>query len=79
MTPFTFHWYAGLLPPLTGIAVKVTELPGQNGFVEAEMDIPAGRFAFTTIVIEFDVAGLPTGQAIFDVITQEITSPLFGE
>jgi len=48
---------------LTGIAVKVTELPGQNGFVEAEMDIPAGRFAFTTIVIEFDVAGLPTGQA----------------
>ena len=64
---------------MTGVAVNVTELPGQNGFVEAEMLIPAGRLAFTTIVIEFDVAGFPTGQAIFDVITQETTSPLFGE
>jgi len=59
--------------------VKITELPGQNGFVEAVMLIPAGRFALTIIVIEFDVAGLPIGQAIFDVRTQETTSPLLGE
>ena len=59
--------------------MKVTEFPGQNGFVDALMDIPAGRLALTTIVIEFDVAGFPTGQAIFDVITQKTTSPLFGE
>ena len=67
------------MPPLTGVAVNVTELPGQNGFVEGEMLMPAGRFAFTSIVIEFDVAGFPTGQAMFDVITQKTISPLFGE
>ena len=60
-------------------AVKVTEFPGQNGFEDAEILIPAGRFALTIIVIEFDVAGLPIGQAIFDVRTQETTSPLLGE
>ena len=62
-----------------GVAVNVTEFPGQNGFVDAAMVIPAGRFAFTTIVIEFDVAGFPTGQAIFEVITHKTTSPLLGE
>ena len=67
------------MPPFIGVAVKVMELPGQNGLVEAAMVIPAGRFALTTIVIEFEVAGFPTGQAMFEVITQETTSPLFGE
>ena len=60
------------------MAVKVTELPGQNGFDDAVIVIPAGRFALTIIDIEFDVAGLPTGQAIFDVRTQETRSPLLG-
>ena len=27
--PFFFHWYAGVVPPLTGVAVKVTEVPVQ--------------------------------------------------
>ena len=25
--PFTFHWYVGLVPPLVGVAVKVTDVP----------------------------------------------------
>ncbi len=28
-TPFTFHWYEGLAPPLVGVAVNVTEVPVQ--------------------------------------------------
>ena len=29
-TPFTFHWYTGELPPFTGVAVKLTGVPGQT-------------------------------------------------
>ena len=61
-----------------GVAVKVTDDPGQNGFGEAEIDTPAGRFALTTIVIEFDVAGLPVGQAMFEFKTHVTISPLLG-
>ena len=34
-TPFTFHWYAGLLPPFTEAAVKVILVPVQVLMVEA--------------------------------------------
>ena len=27
--PFFFHWYVGVEPPFTGVAVKVTEVPEQ--------------------------------------------------
>jgi hypothetical protein len=43
------------------------------------IDTPAGRFALTIIVIEFDVAGLPIGQEIFEFKTQVTTSPLLGK
>ena len=79
MIPFTFHWYAGKGPPLLGVALKVTDDPGQNGFGVAVMDTPAGRFALTIIVIEFDVAGLLIGQAMFEFKTQVTTSPLMGK
>ena len=75
----TFHWYAGKSPPLLGVAWKVTDDPGQNGFGVAVMDTPAGRFALTIIVIEFDVAGLLIGQAMFEFKTQVTTSPLMGK
>jgi hypothetical protein len=60
-----------------GVAVKVTEVPAQiapEG--TAAMLTLAGKFGLTVIVIAFDVAGLPVGQAIFDVITTVITSAL---
>ena len=25
--PLTFHWYEGVVPPLVGVAVKVTDVP----------------------------------------------------
>src|SRR5688572_8791949 len=37
-TPLTCHWYDGLVPPLTGVAVKVTDAPSQIDVVVATMD-----------------------------------------
>jgi hypothetical protein len=42
--PLTFHWYEGIVPPFVGVAVNVTDDPGQNGLEDAAMVIPAGRF-----------------------------------
>ena len=33
--PFTCHWYAGADPPLSGVAVNVTEVPEQIVVVDA--------------------------------------------
>src|SRR4051794_37801694 len=33
--PFTFHWYDGVVPPFTGVAVKVTAVPVQMVVAEA--------------------------------------------
>ena len=59
--------------------MKVTADPGQNGFEDAEMLIPAGRLVFTTIVIEFDWAGFPEMHVSDDNREQVITSLLAGE
>ena len=42
-----------------GVAVNVTDAPGQKGFDDAAIVIPAGNPVFTTIVMELDVAGFP--------------------
>ena len=41
LIPLTFHWNAGFVPPFTGVALKVTAVPEQTGFEDAEMDTPA--------------------------------------
>ena len=48
--PFFFHWYNGLLPPLVGVAVKVTGVPAQTGFVDATIETEAGTVGFTVTV-----------------------------
>jgi len=63
---------------LPGVAENVTELPGQNGFEEAEMETLTGRLGFTVIVIVLLVAGFPEGQRAFDVKVQVIISPMMG-
>ena len=45
-----------------GVAMNVTEAPGQKGFWEAAIVIPTGEPVLTTIVMELDVAGLPETQ-----------------
>jgi hypothetical protein len=77
-TPFTFHWYVGVVPPFIGVAVKVMDEPGQKGLDEAAIVIPAGKPVFSIIVIVFDVAGLPSGHAILEFNTQVTKSPFTG-
>ena len=74
--PPLYHWYDGI-PPLVGIAVKVTEVPAQiapGG--EAVILTLAGNNGFTVIVMLLDVAGLPVAQVAVEFITTEICSPL---
>ena len=63
-------------PPLIGVAVKVTELPAQDGLAEATIDTLTGRFGLTVIVIWLDSAGFPVGQVAFEVNSHLILSPL---
>ena len=41
LLPFTFHWYDGVVPPLTGVAVNWTDVPAQMA--------PAGDAAMLTL------------------------------
>ena len=61
---------------MVGVAVKVTDVPAQMAPEgTAAIVTLAGRFGFTTILIGFDVAGLPVAQVAFEVITTVIISP----
>jgi hypothetical protein len=75
LVPFNFHWYAGVAPPLVGVAVNVTEVPEQTGFAEAAILTLTGKFGLTTIVIVLEVAGLPVTHDAFEVNTQVTISP----
>ncbi len=46
--PFFFHWYVGVVPPLVGVAVKVTDVPEQLD--EAPVIATEGVTLFTTAV-----------------------------
>jgi hypothetical protein len=72
--PFSFHWYAGVVPPLVGVAVKVTLVPAHIVVAEAAMLTLTGRFGLTVMVIALDVAGLPVGQVALEVNIQVTTS-----
>jgi hypothetical protein len=75
--PFTFHWYAGDVPPLTSVAVKVTEVPAQTGFAEAEIETLTGRVGLTVIIIVFDVAGLFVTQTVSEEVRMQDTRSRF--
>ena len=75
--PFINHWYLGVVPPLTGVAVKLTELPGQILLVEAEIETEGTGAGKTVIVSLLLVAVGVVGQMAEDVITTITTSPLF--
>ena len=51
LLPLTFHWYTGVVPPLTGVAVKVTEVPAQIVVLSATMLTEAVRIGLTVAVI----------------------------
>jgi hypothetical protein len=77
LVPFTFHWYAGVVPPLVGVAVKVTEAPAQ--IVEPEplaMLTEGVTEVFTVMAILLEVAVVGLAQAALDVSTQVTASEL---
>ena len=78
LVPFSFHWYVGVVPPLVGVAVNVTEVPAQTGLAEAAIDTVTGSKGLTVMVTVFDVAGLPVGQVALEVRTQVTRSLLVG-
>ena len=53
-------------------------VPLQTEFCEGAMETLTATFVFSTIVIEFDVAGFPVGQGTLEFRTHETTSPLAG-
>jgi NADPH:quinone reductase-like Zn-dependent oxidoreductase len=56
---------------LVGVAENVTVVPAHTGFEEALMATLTAFSGLTVIVMVFEVAGLPEGQPIFEVSTQE--------
>jgi len=46
-----YHWYDGVVPPLVGVAVKVTVAPEQTGLASAAIEAMTGRTAFTIVLL----------------------------
>ena len=68
----------GVNPPPLGVALKVTELPAQNGFCEAVMVTLTGVSGVTVTGYWMLDAGLFVVQVSLDVNVQETISPLTG-
>ena len=64
-----------MVPPLVGVAVNVTFVPGQMVVELAAMLTLAGKFGFTVMVTVLEVAGLPVAQVTLDVNVQVIVFP----
>lgn len=74
LEPLSFHWYAGV-PPLVGVAVKVTLVPEQMFVAEAETATAGVIVVPTVIVTGAEVAVAGDAHDSEEVITQVITSP----
>src|ERR1035437_5526035 len=73
-----YHWYDGVKPPLTDVAVKLTVMAAQTGLASANIETLTGRKGLTVIVTGAEVAGLPVGHTALEVRATVITSPLTG-
>ena len=65
-----------MVPPLVGVAVKVTEVPAQTELAEAAIETLTGKFGLTVMVTTLEVAGLPVAQVALEVKIQ-VTASLF--
>ena len=63
---------------MPGVAVNVTDNPGQKGLGLAVMDIDAGNPGIPVRVMAFDVAGLPDTHCREEFRMQVTTSPETG-
>lgn len=78
LLPFTFHWYVGLVPSFTGVAVKVTDSPGHISVSEEVMETDGVKIGLTTIGIALLVAVRGDAHSASDVTITLILSPLTG-
>lgn len=76
LLPFTFHWYVGVAPPLTGVAVKVTLLPLHTVVAGVLIDTDGTTLGVTVIRIALDDTLVDDAQAALLVSWQETTSLL---
>lgn len=53
--PFIFHWYDGFIPPFTGVAAKVTNVPVHILLADAVMLTDGITGELTVIEIEFEL------------------------
>lgn len=67
--PFTCHWYDGVVPPLVGVAVKVTDALAHTVVVGVVMLTAGVTEPLIVMVIEFDVAVEGDAHPELDVIT----------
>ena len=72
--PFNFHWYAGVVPPFVGVAVKVTLVPAQIVLALAAILTVGVTFGVTVIVTSFPFAVAEVWHVLFAVITTVTTS-----
>lgn len=63
---------------MTGVAVKVTGVPWQDGLALLDMETLTGRLGFTVIFTWFEKAGLPVAHEWLEVRRHVTTSPLVG-
>src|SRR5450756_2753176 len=74
-TPFTIHWYVGVVPPLVGVAVKVTEPSEHIDTVVGVIDTDGVTLPTVTVTsLLVAVAGDAHGSLL--VITTFTLSPL---
>ena len=66
------------MPPLVGVAVKLTDVPVQTGLAEAETDTLTGSFGRTDTGYWLLDAGLFVVHVREDVNVQETMSPIAG-
>ncbi len=63
---------------MTGVAVKVTEVPAQTGLDDAFTETLTGNRGSTVMVTGAEVAGLPVAQVAFEVNVTFTISLLVG-
>jgi hypothetical protein len=79
LLPFNCHWYEGVVPPFIGVAVNVTDVPGQILLALGEILTDGVTRSLTAMVIVLLVTDAEVGHTALDVITTVILSALTSE
>jgi len=63
-TPFFFHWYVGVVPPLVGVAVKFTAVPEQTVVASAAITTEGVTGLPRLIVVALEVKVHPFAETV---------------